>query len=107
MGQDDFSFCFFYIPFFQLQTAVAEMEKALGTPSHVMIYKQYWDYYFKAPALLEKLKLEQSIMVAQDTSRREGSVSVHIQAVDYYSCCLLYLLAEANTEAIHPGADHK
>ena len=66
---------FFYIPFFQLQTAVAEMEKALGTPSHVMIYKQYWDYYFKAPALLEKLKLEQSIMVAQDTSRREGAVS--------------------------------
>ena len=50
------------------------MEKALGTPSHVMIYKQYWDYYFKAPALLEKLKLEQPIMVAQDTSRREGAV---------------------------------
>ena len=68
-------FGFFYIPFFQLQTAVAEMEKALGTPSHVMIYKQYWDYYFKAPALLEKLNMEQPIMVAQNTSRREGAVS--------------------------------
>ena len=66
---------FFYIPFFQLQTAVAEMEKALGTLSHVMIYKQYWDYYFKAPALLEKLNMEQPIMVAQNTSRREGAVS--------------------------------
>merc|ERR1719318_2103383 len=79
---------------FQLQTAVAEMEKALDTPSNVMIYKQHWDYYCKAPALLEKLKLEQPIMhhllqhfrqnfwhlveqqmVAQDTTRREGAVS--------------------------------
>ena len=50
------------ISFFQLQTAVAEMEKALDTPSNVMIYKQHWDYYGKAPALLEKLKLEQPIM---------------------------------------------
>jgi len=73
---------------------VAEMEKALDTPSNVMIYKQHWDYYGKAPALLEKLKLEQPIMhhllqhfrqnfwhlveqqmVAQDTSKREGAVS--------------------------------
>jgi len=79
---------------FQLQTAVAEMEKALDTPSNVMIYKQHWDYYAKAPALLEKLKLEQPIMhhllqhfrqnfwhlveqqmASQDNSRREGTVS--------------------------------
>ena len=49
------------------------MVKALGTPSNVMIYKQH--YYFKAPALLEKLKLEQPTMVAPDTSRREGAGS--------------------------------
>ena len=34
---------------------MAKMEKAMGTPSNVMIYKQHWDYDFKAPALLEKL----------------------------------------------------
>ena len=70
------------------------MEKALDMPSNVMIYKQNWDYYCKAPALLEKLKLEQPIMhhllhhfrqnfwhlveqqmIAEDTSRREGFVS--------------------------------
>jgi len=79
---------------FQLQTAVAEMEKALDTPSNVMIYKQHWDYYAKAPALLEKLKSEQPIMhhllqhfrqnfwhlveqqmASQDNSRREGAIS--------------------------------
>eukprot|EP00092_Neocalanus_flemingeri_P007473 GFUD01008070.1.p1 GENE.GFUD01008070.1~~GFUD01008070.1.p1 ORF type:complete len:2334 (+),score=842.22 GFUD01008070.1:46-7047(+) len=79
---------------FQLQTAVAEMEKALDTPSNVMIYKQHWDYYGKAPALLEKLKVEQPIMhhllqhfrqnfwhlveqqmAEQDTNKREGVVS--------------------------------
>merc|ERR1719318_596936 len=79
---------------YQIQTAVAEMEKALDTPSNVMIYKQHWDYYGKAPALLEKLKLEQPIMhhllqhfrqnfwhlveqqmASQDTSRREGTIS--------------------------------
>lgn len=79
---------------FQLQTAVVEMEKALDMPSTVMIYKQQWDCYFKAPALLEKLKLEQPFMhhllhhfrqnfwhlveqemIAEDTIRREGSVS--------------------------------
>merc|ERR1719318_2362291 len=43
-------------------------------PSTVMIYKQQWDCYFKAPALLEKLMVEQQ-MIAEDTIRREGSVS--------------------------------
>ena len=70
------------------------MEKALDTPSNVTIYKQHWDYYCKAPALLEKLKSEQPIMhhllqhfrqnfwhlveqqfASQDTSRREGAIS--------------------------------
>ena len=37
------------------------MEKALDTPSNVMIYKQHWDYYSKTPGLLEKLKLEQPV----------------------------------------------
>jgi len=79
---------------FQLQTAVAEMEKALDTASNVMIYKQHWDYYSKAPALLEKLKVDQPIMHhllqhfrqnfwhlveqqmgGQDTRGREGAVS--------------------------------
>ena len=79
---------------FQLQTAVAEMEKALDMPSNVMIFRQHWDYYCKDPALLKKLKLEQPVMhhllhhfrqnfwhlveqqmIAQDTSRREGAVS--------------------------------
>merc|ERR1719445_308145 len=46
---------------FQIQSAVAEMEKALDTPSNVMIYKQHWDYYSKTPGLLEKLKLEQPV----------------------------------------------
>merc|ERR1719309_665354 len=79
---------------FQLQTAVAEMEKALDTPSNVMIYKQHWDYHSKSPGGLEKLKLEQPIMHhllqhfrqnfwhlveqqsnSQDNSRREGAIS--------------------------------
>merc|ERR1719445_1963368 len=79
---------------FQIQSAVAEMEKALDTPSNVMIYKQHWDYYAKAPVLLEKLKSEQPIMhhllqhfrqnfwhlveqqmASQDNSRREGAIS--------------------------------
>ena len=37
------------------------MEKALDTPSNVMIYKQHWDYYSKTPGLLEKLKMEQPV----------------------------------------------
>ena len=37
------------------------MEKALDTPSNVMIYKQHWDYYSKTPGLLEKLKTEQPV----------------------------------------------
>ena len=32
------------------------MEKALDTPSNVMIYKQHWDYYARTPGLLDKLR---------------------------------------------------
>merc|ERR1719410_3385420 len=45
----------------QFQSAVAEMEKALDTPSNVMIYKQHWDYYSRTPGLLDKLKAEQPV----------------------------------------------
>merc|ERR1719189_557396 len=45
----------------QIQSAVAEMEKALETPANVMIYKQHWDHYNKSPALMEKLRVEQPI----------------------------------------------
>ena len=37
------------------------MEKALDTPSNVMIYKQHWDYYAKTPGLLDKLKTDQPV----------------------------------------------
>ena len=37
------------------------MEKALDTPSNVMIYKQHWDYYARTPGLLDKLKTEQPV----------------------------------------------
>merc|ERR1719443_2209320 len=46
---------------FQIQSAVAEMEKALDTPSNVMIYKQHWDYYARTPGLLDKLKTDQPV----------------------------------------------
>ena len=37
------------------------MEKALDTPSNVMIYKQHWDYYARTPGLLDKLKTDQPV----------------------------------------------
>ena len=54
-----------FIPTFvflvQIKSAVAEMEKALDTPSNVMIYKQHWDYYARTPGLLDKLKTDQPV----------------------------------------------
>ena len=40
-----------------IQSAVADLEKALDTPSNVMIYKQHWDYYARTPGLLHGLAI--------------------------------------------------
>ena len=82
------------------------MEKALDTPSNVMIYKQHWDYYCKAPDHAALLTPPGGAADGCPGHQQEGGVRVRA----HKGCRLLrllYLLAEASTEAIHPGADHK
>ena len=44
-----------------MQTAVAEMEKALEQPKNVGIYKQHWDHYSRIAGGLEKLSRENPV----------------------------------------------